>query len=291
MTTALVLSNPTEIYVSGNQSYSTEILLNMWLHGKSQTTQKSYKRIAQRFLTLVGVGLDSIGLLHLQMFSDSLGELSKNSQKTYICVVKSLVSFCHNLGLTKANPGKALRAPKATDALNERILSIEEVGNLIDAAGSDRNRLIIKVLYYLGLRASELASVQWKDCVGRKQGGQITVCGKGNKTRTVLVPQQLWDELEALALKDSDYLFQSRKGGGRLDGSAIWRVIKNAAKSIGIQEISPHWLRHSHASHSLDSGCPIHLLSASLGHSSVSTTSRYLHARPDESSSQFLSVG
>jgi integrase/recombinase XerD len=291
MDTQLSLIQPTEIYVSGSQSYSEEILLGMWLHSKSPCTQKAYRRIAQRFLSLVSVGLHEIGLIHLQQFSDSLGGLSPNSQKTYICVIKSLVSFCHNLGLTKANCGKALRAPKATEALNERILSQEEVGSLINAGGSDRNRLLIKVLYYLGLRAAEVASIQWKDCVSRKVGGQIQVTGKGSKVRVVLVPQQLWTELEALRGKDSDYLFQSRKGQGKLDGSAIWRVVKTAAKSIGIQEISPHWLRHSHASHSLDSGCPIHLLSASLGHSSVSTTSRYLHARPNESSSLFLNVG
>ena len=291
MDTQLSLIQPTEIYVSGNSSYSQEILLNMWLHGKSLTTQKAYKRIAQRFLSLVSVGLDSIGLIHLQMFSDSLGGLSKNSQKTYVCVVKSLISFLHNLGLTKANVGKALPAPKGTDALNERILTTEEITALIDAAGSDRDKLIIKTLYFLGLRASELAGIQWKDCVQRKSGGQIQVTGKGSKVRVVLVPESLWTEIESLPRNDSDYLFQSRKGSGKLDPSAIWRIVKNAAQKIGLNNLSPHWLRHSHASHSLDSGCPIHLLSASLGHASVATTSRYLHARPNESSSLFLSVG
>jgi integrase/recombinase XerD len=55
-------------------------------------------------------------------------------------------------------------------------------------------------------------------------------------------------------------------------------------------DISPHYLRHSHATHSLENGAPIHLVSATLGHASISTTGRYLHARPSESSSRFLKL-
>jgi integrase/recombinase XerD len=54
--------------------------------------------------------------------------------------------------------------------------------------------------------------------------------------------------------------------------------------------VSCHWLRHAHASHALDRGAPIHLVQATLGHSSISTTGRYLHARPTESSSSYLPV-
>ena len=54
-------------------------------------------------------------------------------------------------------------------------------------------------------------------------------------------------------------------------------------------KISPHWLRHAHASHALDHGAPIHLVQATLGHSSVATTSAYLHARPGDSSARYLS--
>lgn len=288
-TNQLSLIQPTELYVSGTSSYSQEILIEMWLHGKSVATKKAYGRVAAKFLDFTGCSLDSVGLIHLQQFADSLGNLAKNSQKTYLCIVKSLISFLHNLGLTRANAGKALRAPKATDALNERILTQEEVAKMIELETGDRNRLILKCLYFLGLRAEELAGLQWKDGIARKSGGQVSVTGKGSKVRTILVPQGLWTELEVHRGGDNDPIFLSRKGG-KLDRTAIWRVVKAAALRIGLENASPHWLRHSHASHSLDGGCQIHLLSASLGHASVATTSRYLHARPDESSSLFLAV-
>ncbi|MBI1249344.1 tyrosine-type recombinase/integrase, partial [bacterium] len=83
-------------------------------------------------------------------------------------------------------------------------------------------------------------------------------------------------------------VFRSRKKG-HLDESAIWRIVKKASERAGIdKDVSCHWFRHAHASHALDRGCPIHLVQATLGHASISTTGRYLHARPTDSSGNYL---
>ena len=83
-------------------------------------------------------------------------------------------------------------------------------------------------------------------------------------------------------------MFRSAKGG-HLDPAQTHRVVKAAAVRAGLPAaISAHWLRHAHASHALDRGAPIHLVQATLGHASVATTSRYLHARPSDSSSRYL---
>jgi integrase/recombinase XerD len=69
-------------------------------------------------------------------------------------------------------------------------------------------------------------------------------------------------------------------------------IVRQAAKQVGIgKPISPHWLRHSHATHALDNGASIHLVQATLRHTSVATTSAYLHARPGDSSARFLRLG
>jgi len=88
-------------------------------------------------------------------------------------------------------------------------------------------------------------------------------------------------------------VFCSRKkrGGGRLRPLAVLRVVRQAARRAGVDlPVSPHWFRHAHASHALDRGAPIHLVQATLGHASLTTTGRYLHARPKDSSSRFLSL-
>jgi integrase/recombinase XerD len=106
-----------------------------------------------------------------------------------------------------------------------------------------------------------------------------------------LLKPKVW--LQLLSIKGDatgvDPIFRSRKGGGVLDVSQVRRIVYAAARKAGLeQKVSPHWMRHAHASHALDRSAPIHLVQATLGHASVSTTGRYLHARPTESSSFYL---
>ncbi|MHB2205604.1 tyrosine-type recombinase/integrase [Methylobacterium sp. CM6257] len=155
-----------------------------------------------------------------------------------------------------------------------------------------RNRVLLTVLYSGGLRISEACGLRWRDLAIRDTAGQATVFGKGGKTRAVLLSAATWKVLGALRDQagPEETVFRSRKGGA-LDPSAVHRAVKAAAARAGLPpEVSAHWLRHAHASHALDRGAPIHLVQATLGHASVATTGRYLHARPSESSAPFLGV-
>jgi integrase/recombinase XerD len=113
----------------------------------------------------------------------------------------------------------------------------------------------------------------------------------------VLLPRSLFDELCALSLPDPDApLFRSQKKGPDgaprpISARQAERIVKQAARKAGLKnasEVSPHWLRHAHASHAMDRGAKIHLVQTTLGHSDISTTGRYLHAHPDESSALYL---
>ena len=266
-----------------------EIILNMWLHGKAASTQESYKRISNMFLVFINKPLVNTGLDDVQNFLDSL-QSSPNTVKTYASIIKSLVSFCHELGIMQYNVAKPIKTPKPKDCLNERIMSEQEITLMIHSETNTRNKLILKMLYYCGLRASELAALTWGDLQDRQGNGQATIYGKGSKTRVVIIPTSLWRELQQLRgdAGKADPVFKSRQGDGFMTRATVWNVVKSAAKKIGLDNPSPHWLRHGHASHSLDRGAPIHLVSQSLGHASVATTSRYLHARPSDCSSLYL---
>ncbi len=146
---------------------------------------------------------------------------------------------------------------------------------------------------------AEAVGLRTRDLVARDddRGGQLAVFGKGQKTRPVLVPDGLFEELSDLALPDPDApLFRSQKrgpdGGPRpVTARQAERIVKATARKAGLKnasEVSPHWLRHAHASHAMDRGAKIHLVQATLGHSDISTTGRYLHARPEESSALYL---
>lgn len=227
----------------------------------------------------------------LQGFSDELmeGDLSIGSAKRILASIKSLFSFGHRLGYLIFDVGRPLKIPHSRETIAERILSQEEVQQIISSVEYKRNRLIIKTLYYTGIRISELVSLKWRDLQFRDEGGQMTILGKGGKANVLLIPEELWSELLELrtTLSNEGPVFRSKKGG-HLNPSHVERILKNiAVKAIG-KEATPHWYRHSHASHALENGCPIHLVQKQLNHSSVATTGRYLHARPTESSSKYL---
>jgi len=85
-------------------------------------------------------------------------------------------------------------------------------------------------------------------------------------------------------------VFRSRKGGP-LDASQVHRIVKAAAERASLSaEVSAYWLRHVHASHSLDRGAPIHLVQQTLGYASVATTGRSLHARPSDGPARYLGL-
>lgn len=266
-------------------------LIGLWLHGRSPRTQQAYAADAKRLLAFTGKPLQAIGLLDLQQFADSLTHLALSSQKRILSSAKSLLTFAHRAGYTAVNAGAPLRLPKTKDTLAERILTEEQVQSMLALERNRRNHALLRLIYSAGLRVSEAVDLHWRDVQSRGDAGQVTVFGKGSKTRAVLLSSATWRELLTLrgdAPADAP-VFVSRKGN-RLAVSQAWRVVKAAAKRAGLPDASPHWLRHAHASHALDRGAPISLVKETLGHSDVSTTGRYLHARPDDSSARYLGV-
>jgi integrase/recombinase XerD len=269
-------------------------LVELWLSMKtSPHTRRAYASDAARFLAFMDKPLSWVTLTDLQAWAEQLGQgsLQPASQNRALTAVKSLLSFAHETGYLPYNVGAAVKLRPHRDSLAQRILEESAVAKVIEAAAEGRDRVLLKLLYVSGVRVSEVCGLKWCDALARPRGGQITVFGKGGKTRTVLLKPKVWQQL--LAIKGEanavDPVFRSRKGGGALDVSQVRRIVYAAARQAGLeQRVSPHWMRHAHASHALDRSAPIHLVQATLGHASVSTTGRYLHARPNESSSFYL---
>jgi site-specific recombinase XerD len=214
---------------------------------------------------------------------------SETDQNRALTAVKSLLSFAQETGYVPFKVGAAVKLRPDRDDLAQRMLEESQIAKSIDAGAAGRNRVLLKSLYVSGVRVSELCGLKWCDALSRKEGGQITVFGKGGKTRTVLLKPKVWQQLlslkgEAKAVDPIFPIFPSRKGGGALDVSQVRRIVYAAARRAGLeQKVSPHWMRHA-----LDRSAPIHLVQATLGHASVSTTGRYLHTRPTESSIFYL---
>jgi integrase/recombinase XerD len=276
-------------------------LIGLWLHGKSAATKEAYRSDLAKFVDFTeGRPLRTVTLADVQDFADFLSELlAPASQARILAALKSLFAFGHQVGYLPFDVGRPVKLPSRRDERAERILTVDDVHSMIAHAKEGRDRALVRALYIGGLRVTETVDLRTRDLIARDdgRGGQLSVFGKGSKTRPVLVPAGLFEELSALVLPVPDApLFRSQKRGpdGRprpITARQAERIVKATAQKAGLKnayEVSPHWLRHAHASHAMDRGAKIHLVQATLGHSDISTTGRYLHARPDESSALYL---
>lgn len=275
------------------QAETDQQAIALWLHGKGKRTQTEYQREVGRFLAFTGKPLAWTTLADLQGFADSIAHKSDSTRARTIATVKSLLSFAQRIGYISFNVGSCMPLPKIKETLAERILSQEEVQRMILVA-TGRDRLLLKFLFCTGARCSEVVSLRWRDLSMNSDGRfVVTLFGKGGKTRHVVLTAGVTREVQGLRRTQDGPdapLFVSRLGLP-LSQSQVWRIVKREALKAGIDRSpSPHWLRHAHASTALDRGCPLHVLTDTLGHSSMQVTSRYAHVRPGVSSSGFLGI-
>ncbi len=281
------------------QAASDMQLVALWVkRHESPNTRRNYQRQADRFLAFVRRPLATVGLSDVQSYLETLEEQAPATRANATAALKSLFSFAQETGYLRFNVGKVLKSPKVKNRLAERIMAEPDVLRMIALEPSTRNRTLLTILYGAGLRISEACGLHWRDMTersgtgGQPGAGQVTVYGKGGKTRMVLLSTSTWRLVAELkgGASPEEPVFRSRKRGP-LDESQVHRIVKAAAERAGLSpEVSAHWLRHAHASHSLERGAPIHLVQATLGHASVATTGRYLHARPSDSSARYLGV-
>jgi integrase/recombinase XerD len=289
------------------QARSDRELVRLWLAEKADHTQRAYRADIEEFIDQVDKPIQSILLEDIQQYKEYLiyKDLATSTVSRKLASVKSLFTFAHKLGYIRFNVGQPVRQPTPRRRLNERLLSHSEVHALFASAKSMehsiRNRALLRLFYASGIRRSELAGLRWRDLDRRPDlsppRGQITVWGKGDQERTVLLTEAAWEALTELRREEQksgrgqgdDPVFWSRQGGP-LSESAIYRVVRKAAKAAGIdgKPVSPHSFRHAHITHALQNGASLHVVMDTVGHASLQVTSDYSHARPSESSSDYL---
>jgi integrase/recombinase XerD len=236
--------------------------------------------------------LSAITLADLQGFAQSLvaAGLAPVSRARTIAAIKSLFGFCTRMRMISFNLAAELPLPCSANRLSERFLPEDDVQRILGVKLDPRDKTLLNLIYIAGLRVSEATQLRWRNLRARGDAGLVTVFGKGGRTRSIPLPPAMWSELTDLRqdATGDEPLFPSRTGR-LLDRGRVRAIVRQAARRAGVDgNVSPHWLRHAHASHALDHGAPIHLVQATLGHRTVTTTSAYLHARPGDSSARFL---
>jgi site-specific recombinase XerD len=269
-------------------------VIELWLaRQRSPLTRSVYLRDIRKLLAWSGRKLVDTIALDLERFAEALAAsgLAPISQGRTLAAIRGVFRFAERIGYCR-NVAAALELPRNEVALAERILARQDVRRMIDMEPAGRNCVLLAVLYAAGLRVSEACGLRWRHLRSRGESGQTLVHGKGGRTRAVYCRPACganWPACVALAGLDAP-VFASRSGKP-LERSRVSRIVKDACQRAGIDaDVSPHRLRHAHASHALDRGAPIHLVQATMGHRSVATTSRYLHARPGDSSAGYVAL-
>jgi integrase/recombinase XerD len=299
---------------SGAQS--DERLVELWLARKAPSTRRKYAEDLAKFSDFTGgKPLAGITLSDLHDFAGVISVLmAPSSQGRVLATIKSLLSFANKVGYLPFNVGAAIELPKVKDTLSERILTEAEAHRIMNAPKSTRDQALLSVLYAGALRREEAVRLKWRDLKDRDDlgsgVGQATLFGKGSKTGVALLPASVYSQVLGLRrvtertadgvrtkryAGEDEPVFRSRKRNngreGHLEVSQVNRIVAKAARDAGIDRpVSPHWLRHAHASHAHARKTDLALIRDTLRHSSIATTGRYLHARPNDSSALHLGL-
>jgi integrase/recombinase XerD len=188
-----------------------------------------------------------------------------------------------------ADPSEHIDLPKLGRYLPQA-LSAGEIQQMLDTWGGEapsalRNKALIEVLYSSGLRVSELTQLRLSHVYAEE--GVLKVLGKGSKERFTPIGEPALAALarylaevrarQAVQRKAADIVFLNARGGP-LSRVSVYTIVREAALKAGLaQEVSPHTLRHSFATHLIEGGADLRAVQEMLGHASITTTEIYLH--------------
>jgi integrase/recombinase XerD len=280
------------------QASSDDQMIELWLgRYRSRQTLTGFRGDIGHFRRAVPKPLREVVLRDIQGWGLAMEAIHKPaSVARRLSAVRSLFAFAHRIGYLQWNVAAAVTTPPVEDKLAQRILTEDQMAKLLMVLRGKRDNALLRLLYIAGLRISEAAGLRWRHITLRDGGeAQLTIFGKGGKTREVLIPAAMAGQIFALRLRldgPDDPVFRSHGSGQRcasLGARDVWRIVRKAVQRANLpRSVTAHHMRHAHASHSLDRGAPVHVVQQTLGHASLTTTTRYTHARPGDSSAKYL---
>ncbi len=257
----------------------------------SENTVKAYIKDIRRFFEYIQKPPKDIVRSDVEKFVKSLskgeitgGEVTETTISRYISSLKTIFDYLQLIGVINENPTERVRHPRLRKKIPS-FLTVEEVKAMINTFDEEKElkyKTIISVLYFCGLRVSELCNLRVEDVSFYPPYIKV-VMGKGNKDRLVPISDSIIPLLEKYVerYKPKVYFIESR--GKSIHPATVFRIVKRAAQRAGItKKIHPHTLRHSFATHLIMNNVNVKIVQELLGHANLSTTSIYLHVADKE---------
>lgn len=271
-------------------------LRNLEVGGASSATLRSYASDLRQLFDWLGerdLSVEQLDRRVLRAFASHLGRrgYAPATLARKLSTLRGFSRFLAERGRLVVDPGRALPGPRRRRRL-PRVLTVREVDALLAAAGGGdplalRDRLILELLYGCGLRSQELVDLHLGDV--RAGEAQLIVRGKGGAMRVVPMGEEAAAALRrylargrgqlaaAAGAREAGTTLVVSRTGRPLLTSDIRRILVKYSRSAGIDEASPHMLRHAYATHMLQRGADLRAIQELLGHASVSTTQVYTH--------------
>ncbi len=252
----------------------TKLQTELRLRGFSPLTVRNYSFFIEKFLRYANKPQESLNEEDVRNYLSGLFE--SKSKNTIMLAAAALKFFYQEILNKEINK---IKIPKKDRKLPE-VLTKDEVKMLIESTETKKSRLIISLLYSTGLRVSEVVNLKPQDINLEENIGWVRK-GKGSKDRMFIISPSLCKQLQLyLKKRNNKYIFSKERP---LTTRNLQKIVKHTGEKAGINKrVTPHTLRHSFATHLLESGNDIRKIQILLGHASIATTQLYTHVSSEE---------
>ena len=262
--------------VPGHRPCPEEYLLKLELRRYANSTVKTYVSFFEMFINHhKEKELNAIDESDIRAFLQTL--IRRNVSDSYLNQAINAIKFYYEVVLGMPNRFYDIERPRKESKL-PTVISKEEILAIIDNTNNIKHRCIVELLYGSGLRRNELLNLKITDVDSKRMLIRVQG-GKGRKDRLTLLSKSALKDLRVYykEWKPRHYLFEGRKAS-RYGAESVLNIVKKAAARAKIpQTVTPHVLRHSFATHLLESGVDLRRIQVLLGHGSSKTTEIYTH--------------
>lgn len=260
-----------------NQNTINKYIQELNIKGYSHKTKKTYINHIKAFQKYLNKDLDNIIEEDVKAYLNYL-IMDKKCSHSYANQAISSIKFLNNYVLHKSELMIYVNRPKKERKLPD-VLSKEEVRKILTALENKKHITILNLIYSAGLRVSELTNLKIEDIDSNRMLIKVRQ-GKGKKDRYVMLSESILIQLREYykEYKPIKWLFEGGKNGNHITSRTVQRIFGNACEKAKInKDASVHTLRHSFATHLLETGVDIRYIQELLGHSSSKTTEIYTH--------------
>lgn len=261
------------------QDFLKKIEVELKISKNSPHTIRNYLMYNSKLLEMCGKNPDEISEDDVKTYiSENLSSRASSSIILFLSAIKYSYSniFGKDITVKIKRPKKERKIPV--------VLTKDEIKKILSALENRKSKLMISLMYACGMRVSEITNLKNSDINLAENIGYVRQ-GKGKKDRIFNIPRflarELKKQIEKQKKENKEYLFTGPNG--KLSSRNLQKIISKAAGKAGIEKsVHPHTLRHSFATHLLESGVDIRMIQELLGHSDLSTTQIYTHVSQKE---------